>query len=102
MNQRVFFVSSPVSYCAKNSAGFEGELWRHTGYSPNGNQTPSNAGVLMAEHLYLADSNGQARYPFYLDTAQLKIHAMVALEFEFRRYDESIIFHNEVQVQNVP
>lgn len=89
--KRVYFVGSPVSYCAR-----DGQLTRHEGDTPN-STTPPTGGVLMAEHI---DVSGDL--PFVVNDAVNNRTATVEARLTFVINDESMTFNNEIQVVNVP
>ena len=95
--ERLFFIGTPISYCAQN-----GKLTRHTqyGYSDNipNNFTSTNA-VLMAEHVVLTST---ADFPFRVIDATLLRNSVVSILLKFSQNNEDIVFNNEVQVPNVP
>lgn len=97
---RVYFIESPVAYCVTtDSAGLNGSLTRHQGYSSYSANLPSpfSDGVLMAASLNTAGST-----PFQFADSTRQRNAIVLVNFTFEENFESISFNNEIQVPNVP
>ncbi|MFB2800867.1 PilW family protein [Shewanella seohaensis] len=103
--QRVYFGSSPVSYCfEKSSSSNELTLKRYTGYGLNVSQpAPSSmsAGVLMAQNVANA-LNDSADLPLILTPSSLVNNAMVHLQPRFNVNGETFQYRHQVQVINVP
>ncbi|MFB2652588.1 PilW family protein [Shewanella seohaensis] len=103
--QRIYFGSSPVSYCfEKSPSSNEFTLKRYTGYGLNVSQpTPSSmsAGVLMAQNVANALSNS-ADLPLILTPSSLVNNAMVHLQPRFNVNGETFQYRHQVQVINVP
>ncbi|ODR85781.1 type II secretion system protein [Shewanella xiamenensis] len=103
--QRVYFGSSPVSYCfEKSSSSNELTLKRYTGYGVNVSQpTPSSmsAGVLMAQNVANV-LNDSADLPLILTPSSLVNNAMVHLQPRFNVNGETFQYRHQVQVINVP
>lgn len=103
--QRIYFGSSPVSYCfEKSSSSNELILKRYTGYGLNVSQpTPSSmsAGVLMAQNVANA-LNDSADLPLILTPSSLVNNAMVHLQPRFNVNGETFQYRHQVQVINVP
>jgi MSHA biogenesis protein MshO len=94
---RLFFVTSPVSYCVVKQANESWHLLRYQNYPIEPNDLPDeDDGVLMAEHLAVSIS------PFDIENASLLRNASILVTLSFTRNDETITFNNEVQVRNVP
>lgn len=91
--QRIYFGSSPVSYCfEKSSSSNELILKRYTGYGLNVSQpTPSSmsAGVLMAQNVANA-LNDSADLPLILTPSSLVNNAMVHLQPRFNVNGETL------------
>uniref|UniRef100_Q0HZH6 Methylation site containing protein n=1 Tax=Shewanella sp. (strain MR-7) TaxID=60481 RepID=Q0HZH6_SHESR len=103
--QRVYFGSSPVSYCfEKAPSSNELTLKRYTGYGLNVSlPTPSSmsAGVLMAQNVANA-LNDSADLPLILTPSSLVNNAMVHLQPRFNVNGETFQYRHQVQVINVP
>ncbi|MGR6500813.1 PilW family protein [Shewanella sp. Koi 1] len=103
--QRIYFGSSPVSYCFEKSASSnELTLKRYTGYGLNVSQPmPSSmsAGVLMAQNVANA-LNDSADLPLILTPSSLVNNAMVHLQPRFNVNGETFQYRHQVQVINVP
>ncbi|MBL4822839.1 MAG: prepilin-type N-terminal cleavage/methylation domain-containing protein [Colwellia sp.] len=94
--QRLFFFNQSVSYCVQNS-----RLTRHQNYNRNADNTPTSAGVLMAENITVHNGNTLIP-PFGLTEATQLRNSMVLIKLSFTSNLESIVFNNEIQVPNVP
>ncbi|MDV5391713.1 MULTISPECIES: PilW family protein [Shewanella] len=103
--QRIYFASTPVSYCfEKASSTNELTLRRYTGYGLNANQpTPADmsSGVLMAQNVANVLSNN-ADLPLILTPSSLVNNAMVHLQPRFNVNGETFQYRHQVQVINVP
>jgi MSHA biogenesis protein MshO len=96
---RLYIVSTPVSYCARNKA-----IYRHNVTSDNTTigltQTVyTSGGVLMAENLANTVS---AVSPFYVVNSTLNRNGLVQILLAFERGEEIVNFSNEVHITNVP
>lgn len=89
-NNRLFIVAEPVSYCVDN-----GSLWRKDDHGFLNNQSIFIDGVLMAEHIDVC--NGSC-FPFSYNSTK----AMVQVDLNFTRNNETIFFSNGVHITNVP
>ena len=103
--QRIYFASTPVSYCfEKASSTNELTLKRYTGYGLNASQpTPADmsSGVLMAQSVANVLSNN-ADLPMILTPSSLVNNAMVHLQPRFNVNGETFQYRHQVQVINVP
>ncbi|MCU8076032.1 PilW family protein [Shewanella sp. SM29] len=107
--QRIYFGSSPVSYCfEKGPSGNELQLLRYAGYSfnaiqPNPAAMPATmgTGVLMAQSVANVLNNG-ADLPLILTPSSLVNNAMVHLQPRFNVNGETFQYRHQVQVINVP
>jgi len=103
--QRIYFGSSPVSYCfEKAPSSNELTLKRYTGYGLNASQpTPADmsSGVLMAQSVANVLSNN-ADLPMILTPSSLVNNAMVHLQPRFNVNGETFQYRHQVQVINVP
>lgn len=107
--QRIYFGSSPVSYCfEKAPSGNELQLLRYAGYSfnavqPNPAAMPATmgTGVLMAQSVANVLNNG-ADLPLILTPSSLVNNAMVHLQPRFNVNGETFQYRHQVQVINVP
>lgn len=107
--QRIYFGSSPVSYCfEKGPSGNELQLLRYAGYNfnavqPNPATMPATmgAGVLMAQSVANVLNNG-ADLPLILTPSSLVNNAMVHLQPRFNVNGETFQYRHQVQVINVP
>lgn len=103
--QRIYFASSPVSYCfEKGASGNDLQIVRYAGYNFNGVQpNPANmgTGVLMAQSVAnrLDNSND---LPLILTPSSLVNNAMVHLQPRFNVNGETFQYRHQVQVINVP
>ncbi|MDT3282169.1 PilW family protein [Shewanella scandinavica] len=103
--QRIYFGSSPVSYCfEKGASGNDLQIVRYAGYNFNGVQpNPANmgTGVLMAQSVAnrLDNSND---LPLILTPSSLVNNAMVHLQPRFNVNGETFQYRHQVQVINVP
>ncbi|MGI2068894.1 PilW family protein [Shewanella baltica] len=107
--QRIYFGSSPVSYCfEKGPSGNELQLLRYAGYNFNAVQpnpaampTTMGTGVLMAQSVAnrLDNSND---LPLILTPSSLVNNAMVHLQPRFNVNGETFQYRHQVQVINVP
>lgn len=80
--KRLFIVGNTVKYCLKENAQGQTELLRNN--------------ILMAENLDKATSN------FVVNDASLARNAIVLVKLAFSANGDSIVFDNEVHIQNVP
>ena len=107
--QRIYFGSSPVSYCfEKGPSGNELQLLRYAGYNfnavqPNPAAMPATmgTGVLMAQSVANVLNNG-ADLPLILTPSSLVNNAMVHLQPRFNVNGETFQYRHQVQVINVP
>ncbi|RBP79861.1 MSHA biogenesis protein MshO [Shewanella putrefaciens] len=107
--QRIYFGSSPVSYCfEKGPSGNELQLLRYAGYNfnavqPNPAAMPATmgTGVLMAQSVANVLNNG-ADLPLILTPSSLVNNAMVHLQPRFNVNGEMFQYRHQVQVINVP
>ncbi|MGI2203985.1 PilW family protein [Shewanella oncorhynchi] len=107
--QRIYFGSSPVSYCfEKRPSGNELQLLRYAGYNfnavqPNPAAMPATmgTGVLMAQSVANVLNNG-ADLPLILTPSSLVNNAMVHLQPRFNVNGETFQYRHQVQVINVP
>ncbi|MDT3295293.1 type II secretion system protein [Shewanella sp. SP2S2-6] len=107
--QRIYFGSSPVSYCfEKGPSGNELQLLRYAGYNFNAVQpnpaampTTMGTGVLMAQSVANVLNNG-ADLPLILTPSSLVNNAMVHLQPRFNVNGETFQYRHQVQVINVP
>ncbi|MDR6964241.1 PilW family protein [Shewanella putrefaciens] len=103
--QRIYFGSSPVSYCfEKGPSANELQVRRYAGYAFTATQSkPSDmgSGVLMAQSVAnrLNDSND---LPITLTPSSLVNNAMVHLQPRFNVNGETFQYRHQVQVINVP
>ena len=103
--QRIYFGSSPVSYCfEKGASGNDLQIVRYAGYNFNTVQpNPANmgTGVLMAQSVAnrLDNSND---LPLILTPSSLVNNAMVHLQPRFNVNGETFQYRHQVQVINVP
>ncbi|MGI2215465.1 PilW family protein [Shewanella baltica] len=103
--QRIYFGSSPVSYCfEKGASGNDLQIVRYAGYNFNTFQpNPANmgTGVLMAQSVAnrLDNSND---LPLILTPSSLVNNAMVHLQPRFNVNGETFQYRHQVQVINVP
>lgn len=103
--QRIYFGSSPVSYCfEKGPSANELQVRRYAGYTFTATQSkPSDmgSGVLMAQSVAnrLNDSND---LPITLTPSSLVNNAMVHLQPRFNVNGETFQYRHQVQVINVP
>lgn len=93
---RLYFFNQPVSYCVQNE-----ELRRFYNYTRNADNTPSSAGVLMAENISMHEGTTLIA-PFTLTKASQLRNSMVLVKLAFSINNERVVFNNEVQVSNVP
>ncbi|MGI2165663.1 PilW family protein [Shewanella oncorhynchi] len=103
--QRIYFGSSPVSYCfEKGPSGNELQLLRYAGYSFHAiqpNPAAMGTGVLMAQSVANVLNNG-ADLPLILTPSSLVNNAMVHLQPRFNVNGETFQYRHQVQVINVP
>lgn len=107
--QRIYFGSSPVSYCFEKGAnGNDLQIVRYAGYSfnaiqPNPAAMPATmgTGVLMAQSVANVLNNG-ADLPLILTPSSLVNNAMVHLQPRFNVNGETFQYRHQVQVINVP
>ncbi|MEI8613087.1 type II secretion system protein [Shewanella sp. PP-He15 brown] len=103
--QRIYFGSSPVSYCfEKGVSGNDLQIVRYAGYNFNGvqpNPATMGTGVLMAQSVAnrLDNSND---LPLILTPSSLVNNAMVHLQPRFNVNGETFQYRHQVQVINVP
>lgn len=103
--QRIYFGSSPVSYCfEKGPSANELQVRRYAGYTFTATQSkPSDmgSGVLMAQSVAnrLNDSND---LPITLTPSSLVNNGMVHLQPRFNVNGETFQYRHQVQVINVP
>lgn len=93
---RYYVVEEAISYCASTVTG---QMFRYDGYWPSANQeipTGDVAGVLMAENIKAGST------PFKYSGATLLTNAIVQFNFEIERAGETVSFHHEVHLVNVP
>ncbi|MEL4281353.1 MULTISPECIES: type II secretion system protein [Shewanella] len=103
--QRIYFGSSPVSYCfEKASSSNDLTLKRYTGYGVNASlptPTDMSSGVLMAQNV-ANDLSNNADLPLILTPSSLVNNAMVHLQPRFNVNGETFQYRHQVQVINVP
>ena len=103
--QRIYFGSSPVSYCfEKASSSNDLTLKRYTGYGLNASlptPTDMSSGVLMAQNV-ANDLSNNADLPLILTPSSLVNNAMVHLQPRFNVNGETFQYRHQVQVINVP
>lgn len=103
--QRIYFGSSPVSYCfEKGVSGNDLQIVRYAGYNFNTvqpNPATMGTGVLMAQSVAnrLVNSND---LPLILTPSSLVNNAMVHLQPRFNVNGETFQYRHQVQVINVP
>lgn len=103
--QRIYFGSSPVSYCFEKGAnGNDLQIVRYAGYNFNTvqpNPATMGTGVLMAQSVAnrLDNSND---LPLILTPSSLVNNAMVHLQPRFNVNGETFPYRHQVQVINVP
>ncbi|MGI2048533.1 PilW family protein [Shewanella oncorhynchi] len=103
--QRIYFGSSPVSYCFEKGAnGNDLQIVRYAGYNFNTvqpNPATMGTGVLMAQSVAnrLDNSND---LPLILTPSSLVNNAMVHLQPRFNVNGETFQYRHQVQVINVP
>ncbi|MGE6380887.1 PilW family protein [Shewanella baltica] len=103
--QRIYFASSPVSYCFEKGAnGNDLQIVRYAGYNFNTvqpNPATMGTGVLMAQSVAnrLDNSND---LPLILTPSSLVNNAMVHLQPRFNVNGETFQYRHQVQVINVP
>lgn len=103
--QRIYFGSSPVSYCfEKGASGNDLQIVRYAGYNFNTvqpNPATMGTGVLMAQSVAnrLVNSND---LPLILTPSSLVNNAMVHLQPRFNVNGETFQYRHQVQVINVP
>ncbi|MGI2193570.1 PilW family protein [Shewanella baltica] len=103
--QRIYFGSSPVSYCfEKGASGNDLQIVRYAGYNFNivqPNPATMGTGVLMAQSVAnrLDNSND---LPLILTPSSLVNNAMVHLQPRFNVNGETFQYRHQVQVINVP
>lgn len=103
--QRIYFGSSPVSYCfEKGPSGNDLQIVRYAGYNFNTvqpNPATMGTGVLMAQSVAnrLDNSND---LPLILTPSSLVNNAMVHLQPRFNVNGETFQYRHQVQVINVP
>ncbi|MCU7961922.1 type II secretion system GspH family protein [Shewanella sp. SM101] len=103
--QRIYFGSSPVSYCfEKGASGNDLQIVRYAGYNFNTvqpNPATMGTGVLMAQSVANVLNNG-ADLPLILTPSSLVNNAMVHLQPRFNVNGETFQYRHQVQVINVP
>lgn len=102
--QRVFFASTPVSYCFISSTNNTLNLMRFADYDFYAAQPMPSAlgtGVLMAQHI-ANNVAVDADLPIILTPASLVNNAMVHLQPRFNVNGETFQYRHQVQVINVP
>ncbi|MGL6122252.1 MAG: PilW family protein [Shewanella sp.] len=109
--QRIYFGSSPVSYCfEKEPSSNQLSLKRYSGYAlvtiqPNPTTMlatmPAGTGVLMAQSV-ANELNKDADLPLMLTPSSLVNNAMVHLQPRFNVNGETFQYRHQVQVINVP
>lgn len=103
--QRIYFGSSPVSYCfEKGASGNDLQIVRYAGYNFNTvqpNPATMGTGVLMAQSVVNVLNNG-ADLPLILTPSSLVNNAMVHLQPRFNVNGETFQYRHQVQVINVP
>ncbi|MCU8093191.1 type II secretion system GspH family protein [Shewanella sp. SM20] len=103
--QRIYFGSSPVSYCfEKGASGNYLQIVRYAGYNFNTvqpNPATMGTGVLMAQSVANVLNNG-ADLPLILTPSSLVNNAMVHLQPRFNVNGETFQYRHQVQVINVP
>ncbi|MFB2641133.1 PilW family protein [Shewanella bicestrii] len=103
--QRIYFGSSPVSYCfEKAPSSNDLTLKRYTGYGLNASlptPTDMSSGVLMAQNV-ANDLSNNADLPLILTPSSLVNNAMVHLQPRFNVNGETFQYRHQVQVINVP
>lgn len=103
--QRIYFASSPVSYCfEKGASGNDLQIVRYAGYNFNTvqpNPATMGTGVLMAQSVAnrLDNSNDLS---LILTPSSLVNNAMVHLQPRFNVNGETFQYRHQVQVINVP
>ncbi|MEI8601208.1 type II secretion system protein [Shewanella sp. PP-Sp27a-2] len=103
--QRIYFGSSPVSYCfEKGASGNDLQIVRYAGYNFNTvqpNPATMGTGVLMAQSVAnrLDNSNDLS---LILTPSSLVNNAMVHLQPRFNVNGETFQYRHQVQVINVP
>jgi MSHA biogenesis protein MshO len=96
---RLYIVSTPVSYCARNKA-----IYRHNVTSDNTTIgltqiVYTSGGVIMAENLVNTVS---AVSPFHVVNPTLKRNGLVNILLAFEHNEEIVNFSSEVHIPNVP
>ncbi|WP_338725930.1 type II secretion system protein [Shewanella baltica] len=103
--QRIYFGSSPVSYCfEKGASGNDLQIVRYAGYNFNGvqpNPATMGTGVLMAQSVANRLDNSHD-LPLILTPSSLVNNAMVHLQPRFNVNGETFQYRHQVQVINVP
>jgi MSHA biogenesis protein MshO len=99
---RLYFITSPTSYCVEGS-----DIYRYQNYnSYDGDGTPAAPSVindkqLMAENLDSYSSLNDD-VPFQAIPATLQRNGLALIRLKFMRNFERIVFNNEIQVPNAP
>jgi MSHA biogenesis protein MshO len=96
--ERLYVLGSPVSYCTHDTRG----LWRFDNYIVTETQkTPPRVAdrSLMAENLVAFDFLTPV---FNVEGATLQRNAIVSIRLNFVRDGESIVFQNEIHINNIP
>ncbi len=103
--QRIYFGSSPVSYCfEKGASGNDLQIVRYAGYNFNTvqpNPATMGTGVLMAQSVANRLDNSHD-LPLILTPSSLVNNAMVHLQPRFNVNGETFQYRHQVQVINVP
>ena len=103
--QRIYFGSSPVSYCfEKGASGNDLQIVRFAGYNFNTvqpNPATMGTGVLMAQSVANRLNNSND-LPLILTPSSLVNNAMVHLQPRFNVNGETFQYRHQVQVINVP
>ncbi|MDR9766391.1 type II secretion system protein [Shewanella baltica] len=103
--QRIYFGSSPVSYCfEKGASGNDLQIVRYAGYNFNTvqpNPATMGTGVLMAQSVANSLDNSND-LPLILTQSSLVNNAMVHLQPRFNVNGETFQYRHQVQVINVP
>lgn len=98
-SQRVYMISTPVSFCAQDN-----RLTRHADYGFSATQSlPPNNGVLVAQHLRIDDSGVYTVFDYVPDSLQRA--AVVNMDFRFfdsSESDEWLRLLREVSIRNTP
>ena len=96
--KRYYWVTDPVSYC-RDSA----RLWRYSGYGFTATQqTAAGLPSALPGRALIAEGVGAATVPFRFTGATLNRNAVVIMDLEFVRNDDSVRVEHAVQIRNVP